>query len=108
MHKSFLLIFLILLIIIFLLFRRPGGNPPQPRYPYSPPVPVRRHSPALFLKIEIFSVLRNITPNSTFMSQQAQLKAGIDSRLPETHCDDCDRLRHPPRKPLGLRIVTTL
>ena len=69
---------------------------------------MRRHSPAPFLKIENYSVLRNGDPNSTLMSQQAQLKAGIDHRLLDTCCDDSDRLRHPPRPPLGSRIVATL
>ena len=77
-------------------------------FPPSPPALMRRHPIAPFLKIEYFSVLRNSDPNSTFMSQQVQLKADIDRRLPDNCCDDSDRLRHPPRLPLGSRIVATL
>ena len=42
------------------------------------------------------------------MSQQVQLKADIGRKLPDTCCDDYDRLRHPARMPLGSRIVATL
>lgn len=69
---------------------------------------MRRHTLALFLKFENISVLRNSYPNTTFMSQRVQLKAGIGRRLPDNCCDDYGRLRHPLRLPLGSRIVATL
>lgn len=69
---------------------------------------MRRHTLAPFLKIENYSVLRNGYPNSTFMSQQVQLKADIERRLSDNCCDNYDRLRHPLCIPLGSRIVATL